>query len=400
MSKRAFISYSHDSEAHKDWVLNLASTLRQNGVDVVLDQWDVNFGDDLPGFMEKEITESDRIIVVCTDQYIRKANEGIGGVGYEKTIVTAEMLGTKENRRKIIPIVRNVSDDQKVPTFVGAMYFADLSDGKDEEAIVSDLIRQIHEIPKSKPPLGSSPFVPEQPPEQMRKDRPRGRSKLGEATIIEFSRRFSHAFPGLRGIEWLEDADAIGKRLEILLRQPLVYEEGHVAWWWRGTSNMHILSFERVEGSYFLMDGYELNISRIAAVNMSDSYFRKWLYVEASASAPTGLYPDRDNRDTIKNFGYDWEEFGLVDGTLPITRAEYDDGAALIEGNPVNIIGRAELRSRYTTAYNFLLAPNQSPINNHGFDRQSKRLLNAMLRGEDVFGELCESIEQLPPRHH
>ena len=75
MSKRTFISYSHDSQAHKDWVLRLATTLRKMGVDVVLDQWDVDYGDDLPGFMEEGITTSDRVIAVCTDQYIRKANE-------------------------------------------------------------------------------------------------------------------------------------------------------------------------------------------------------------------------------------------------------------------------------------------------------------------------------------
>jgi len=40
MSKvpRIFISYSHDSEKHKAWVLNLSTRLRKNGVDVVLDQ--------------------------------------------------------------------------------------------------------------------------------------------------------------------------------------------------------------------------------------------------------------------------------------------------------------------------------------------------------------------------
>ena len=398
MSKRTFISYSHDSQAHKDWVLRLATTLRKMGVDVVLDQWDVDYGDDLPGFMEEGITTSDRVIAVCTDQYIRKANEVIGGVGYEKTICTAEMLRTEENRRKFIPIVRNVSGDQKLPTFFGAMYYADLSDGQDEEAVVPDLIRRIHEIPKSKPPLGPSPFVPELPPERKREELPRTQSRLGQTTIIEFSRRFSHAFPGLRGVKWLEDADAIGKRFDILFRQPLVYEEGPVAWWWRGTANNQVESFERVEGRHFLMDGQELNISRIAAANMRDAYYRKWLYVETAASDPTGLYPDRKGK-AVETFGYDWEEFGLVDGTLPVTRAEFDDGAALVEGIPVNIEGRVELRTRYITPYNFLVAPSRSPIDNNDFDGPLERFLNAMLHGEDLFDQLCETIERLPLQH-
>ena len=251
------------------------------------------------------------------------------------------------------------------------------------------------------PPLGPSPFVPEQPPERKPTELPHKPPRLGEATIIEFSRRFSHAFPGLRGVQWLEDEYAIGQRLGVLLRQPLAYDEGHVAWWWRGHRNLQVESFEQVEGQHFLMDGYELNISRIAAVNIRDAaYYRKWLYVETDASDPTGLYPARENEaSAVEELGYDWEEFGLVDGTLPVTRGEFDDGATLVDGNPVSIVGRAELRARYITPYNFLLAPKFSPINNHDFDGQLEDLLNAMLQGEDVFGRLCESIERLPLQH-
>lgn len=45
---RLFISYSHDNEAHKEWVLTLATHLRQHmGVDVILDEWDLRIGGDL-----------------------------------------------------------------------------------------------------------------------------------------------------------------------------------------------------------------------------------------------------------------------------------------------------------------------------------------------------------------
>ena len=45
---RVFVSYSHDTEPHKDWVLQLATRLVANGVDVILDQWDLTLGGDLP----------------------------------------------------------------------------------------------------------------------------------------------------------------------------------------------------------------------------------------------------------------------------------------------------------------------------------------------------------------
>ena len=41
---RVFVSYSHDSQAHKDWVLKLATRLLANGVEVILDQWDLRLG--------------------------------------------------------------------------------------------------------------------------------------------------------------------------------------------------------------------------------------------------------------------------------------------------------------------------------------------------------------------
>ncbi|MBU9862223.1 toll/interleukin-1 receptor domain-containing protein [Rahnella aceris] len=36
MTPTVFISYSHDNELHKDWVLQLATRLRSNGVEVLL----------------------------------------------------------------------------------------------------------------------------------------------------------------------------------------------------------------------------------------------------------------------------------------------------------------------------------------------------------------------------
>ena len=33
---RVFISYSHDSEEHRNWVLDLATRLREDEIDVIL----------------------------------------------------------------------------------------------------------------------------------------------------------------------------------------------------------------------------------------------------------------------------------------------------------------------------------------------------------------------------
>ncbi|WP_356741458.1 toll/interleukin-1 receptor domain-containing protein [Pseudoalteromonas sp. APC 3250] len=55
---KVFISYSHDSQEHKKWVLDLATRLRNSGVDAIIDQWELRPGDDLPYFMETHLADS------------------------------------------------------------------------------------------------------------------------------------------------------------------------------------------------------------------------------------------------------------------------------------------------------------------------------------------------------
>ncbi len=55
---RVFISYSHDSQQHKKWVLDLATRLRNSGVDAIIDQWELQPGADIPHFMETNLASS------------------------------------------------------------------------------------------------------------------------------------------------------------------------------------------------------------------------------------------------------------------------------------------------------------------------------------------------------
>ena len=86
---KVFISYSREGRDHQNWVLQLAQSLRQKGVDVALDQWDLTPGSDMTRFMESQIRDSDFGILVCTPTYAQKSNIPSGGVGYEKNIISA-----------------------------------------------------------------------------------------------------------------------------------------------------------------------------------------------------------------------------------------------------------------------------------------------------------------------
>jgi hypothetical protein len=50
---KVFISYSHDSDEHKNWVLQLATRLRSNRVDANIDRWNIKLGSDIAKIMEK-----------------------------------------------------------------------------------------------------------------------------------------------------------------------------------------------------------------------------------------------------------------------------------------------------------------------------------------------------------
>jgi len=156
---RIFISYSHDSAEHKGWVLDFATTLRNRGVDTVLDQWDLNPGDDLPHFMETEIAQCDFVIMICTETYVEKANAGKGGVGYEKMIITSSLL-TKIDSNIIIPVIRQ-SSAPILPTFLKSKIYINFSNDSDEEYSLDELLRTVLNAPLyEKPEIGTNPFTP------------------------------------------------------------------------------------------------------------------------------------------------------------------------------------------------------------------------------------------------
>jgi hypothetical protein len=154
-----FLSYSHDSRDHKRWVGKLAEMLRSKHVEVILDQWDLEPGDDVPKFMERAVKSADRVVMICSEPYVRKANDGKGGVGYEAMIVTGELvrdLGT----RKFIPVIRQAGGDTVVPDCVSTRLYIDFSNDEDFDESLEQLVKTIHQVvAASKPPLGPHPYT-------------------------------------------------------------------------------------------------------------------------------------------------------------------------------------------------------------------------------------------------
>ena len=142
MSK-VFISYSWDSEEHKKWVLSLAVFLKENDVEVIIDRYDLLPGDRLPLFMEKSISESDYVLIICTPKYKEKADKRNGGVGYESNIITGELV-TTNNERKFIPIIRFGNFENSMPRYLSGKYGINLKDDNNEyENELNDLLATV-----------------------------------------------------------------------------------------------------------------------------------------------------------------------------------------------------------------------------------------------------------------
>ena len=153
-----FISYSQDSDDHIRWIVRLSTDLIQNGVNIWLDQWDLHAGDDVVAFMERCVSESSRVLVVCTPRYVARSDNPQGGVGYEKTIITGEIvndIGTN----KFIPLLRNTDGDRTLPRCLSSRLYIDFSEDSNYERSLEVLLRDIYKRPAFlKPPLGKNPF--------------------------------------------------------------------------------------------------------------------------------------------------------------------------------------------------------------------------------------------------
>ena len=71
---KVFISYSWDSEEHKEWVGSLADALEQDKrFSITFDQYDLDETNDRFHFMEQASQNSDKVLVICTENFRRKS---------------------------------------------------------------------------------------------------------------------------------------------------------------------------------------------------------------------------------------------------------------------------------------------------------------------------------------
>lgn len=149
-----FISYSWTSEEYKEDVLKIAEDLTKNHVEVILDQWDLDAGQDRYEFMEKSIEKADKVLILCDSGYVAKADDRTGGVGAETSIITPDVFDDP-NQTKFIPVI--MEDFKIMPKYLRARMGVDLRKSNYDNGF-SEILRIIYSKPRvTKPPLGDYP---------------------------------------------------------------------------------------------------------------------------------------------------------------------------------------------------------------------------------------------------
>jgi hypothetical protein len=158
---KTFISYSWSTVAHEQWVIDFAKRLVSDGVDVILDKWELREGQDKYAFMERMVTDItvSKVLAICDHTYTDKANSRKGGVGTESQIISKEIYD-KIDQSKFIAIVReyDANGNAYVPAFFSTRIYIDMSTEEKVLENYDQLLRAVFNKPLHvKPSFGKPP---------------------------------------------------------------------------------------------------------------------------------------------------------------------------------------------------------------------------------------------------
>lgn len=157
---KVFISYSWSDQSHQELVKHWADRLVADGVDVILDIYDLKEGDDKYAFMESMVTDPEvtHVLVICDKVYAEKANARKAGVGTESQIISGEVY-QRVRQSKFIPIVCEFSEGEPIlPAFMQSRMWINFSSSEAENENWEQLIRLLYGKPQYvKPKKGKAP---------------------------------------------------------------------------------------------------------------------------------------------------------------------------------------------------------------------------------------------------
>lgn len=151
MPPRIFISYSHDTNTHVERVLSLADRLRDEGLDVRLDQYLDNPPEGWTRWMQRQLEEAEFVLFVCSATYRArfdgKSPAGTGqGATWEGFLATQLLYDASSLNTRFVPVFFEDSSPDDIPLPLRPTTRYRLPSGYD------DLYRRLTGQPKTPPP--------------------------------------------------------------------------------------------------------------------------------------------------------------------------------------------------------------------------------------------------------
>ncbi len=154
-----FISYSHDSDDHRERVLGLSERLRADGIETILDRY-VERGsppEGWPRWMLNGLEKATHVVCVCTETYYRRFRgrevPGKGkGVDWEGALMTQSLYDDRSVSTKFIPVLFARTDEPYVPEPLRAQTFYVMDSDASYEALYDVLLNQSGVVPR---PVGT-----------------------------------------------------------------------------------------------------------------------------------------------------------------------------------------------------------------------------------------------------
>ncbi|MBX9895313.1 MAG: SUMF1/EgtB/PvdO family nonheme iron enzyme [Nitrosomonas sp.] len=146
---KVFISYSHDSEEHRERVLGLSERLRADGIETILDRY-VGRGsppEGWPRWMLNALDAAAQVLCVCTESYYRRfrghEQPGKGkGVDWEGAVITQELYDTRQVSSKFIPVLFDPTDELHIPEPLRPQTYYVLNNEASYQALYDALLNQ------------------------------------------------------------------------------------------------------------------------------------------------------------------------------------------------------------------------------------------------------------------
>jgi TIR domain len=153
---RVFVSYSHSSHEHEQWVESLGTFLRNSGIEARIDIWHLRRGMDLAQFMTNELAMAERVILVSDEKHAEKADGRLGGVGWETMIVQGDMASLPAESTKYVVIVPSEKIDNGLPRYLKTKFVIHWPENNVDKKNREILLRELYDVVKI-PPLGRKP---------------------------------------------------------------------------------------------------------------------------------------------------------------------------------------------------------------------------------------------------